>query len=278
MTHQAAAAVLRPSTPLYDLLAPVYDEHFAVPHRRAYDDLAWERCSQVLLPPPGVVVDVGCGVGRWAQRWLRAGYRVVGVEPAHRMASTAARRLAGWDDGRFQLLRTRVEDVDLDPGSVDAVVAMGSLQYTQDPTAVLARAAGWLRPGGAVCVLVDSLDALVLELRAAGRHDEAWERLSTRRGVWRVDGIEADLHLFDADALRAAVASAGLQVLDVRGLLVGASLHGREALTRRLSGDYQTALADERRLADDPALADLGKQLLVHGRRPVIGTAGPTAH
>ena len=32
---------MRPSAPLYDALAVDYDAHFAAPHRRAYDDLAW---------------------------------------------------------------------------------------------------------------------------------------------------------------------------------------------------------------------------------------------
>ena len=38
-------AGVRPSAPLYDALAADYDAHFAVPHRRAYDELAWEVCA-----------------------------------------------------------------------------------------------------------------------------------------------------------------------------------------------------------------------------------------
>jgi SAM-dependent methyltransferase len=260
---------MRPSAPLYDRLAPTYDEHFAAAHRRAYDELAWDICRTALPDPPALVVDVGCGVGRWAERLLAAGYCVTGIEPAPVMADRAAQRLArGPAASRWRLLHDRVEEVELEPGSADAVLAMGSLQYTEDPTREVARLAGWLRPGGTLAVLADSLHALVLELVADGRQDEALDRLATRRGVWRVDGVEADLHLLDAAALRRAYDAADLDVVSVSGLLVGASIHGRAGLLARLQEDFEGALASERRLAGEPRVADLGKQLLIVGRRP----------
>jgi SAM-dependent methyltransferase len=231
-------------------------------------------------------VDVGCGVGRWASRLVAGGHRVIAIEPARAMAAVACGRLAGSD---FTLLPAGVEDAvlteadrdpapaagtgtggagALPPGGADVVLAMGSLQYATDPGAAIARCAGWVRPGGAVCVLLDSRQALVLELLAAGRTDEALERLATRRGVWQVGPRAADLHLLDAAELTAAVRAAGLTVERLAGLLVGASAHGRAGLLTRLKRDYPAQLAIERRLAAEPALADLGKQLLVIGRKP----------
>jgi SAM-dependent methyltransferase len=256
---------VRPSAPLYDALAADYDAHFAAPHRRAYDELAWEACAALVGPAPAAVVDVGCGVGRWALRLVAAGHRVTGIEPAPAMAAAARRRLAGT---AFTLVGARVEDAVLPAGSADAVLAMGSLQYAADPAAAIARCAGWVRPGGAVCVLVDSRQALVLELLAANRTGEALERLATRRGVWQVGAASADLHLLDATELAAAARSAGLEVERVAGLLVGASAHGRAGLLTRLERDYAGQLAVERRLAAEPSLADLGKQLLLTARKP----------
>jgi SAM-dependent methyltransferase len=254
---------MRSSASLYDALAATYEDHFAAPHRKAYDDLAWEACSEAIGTAPGVVVDVGCGVGRWSRRFLDQGHRVIGVEPAPRMSE----RAAAVQDENFTLLRDRVEQITLPTASVDAVVAMGSLQYTADPAATIARCASWLRPGGVMCVLVDSLIGLVVELVRADRTDEAMERLCTRRGIWRIDDQEADLHLLDAASLGSAFKEAGLEVVSTSGLLIGASLIGRDDLLAGLTTDYDRQLDKERAMADYAELADLGKQLLVIGRR-----------
>lgn len=256
---------MRSSAPLYDALAGEYERHFAAPHRRAYDQLAWEASVAAIGSAPKLIVDVGCGVGRWASLLVAAGHTVIGVEPAPAMAARARARLAA---APFTLVEAPVETADLPLSGADAIVAMGSLQYAADPVAAIARCAGWLRPGGVLCVLVDSRQALVLELIAAGRTDEALERLTTRRGVWTVGEHAADMHLLDAAELTAAARAAGLTVDRIAGLLVGASAHGRAELHRRLTADYETALATERRLAAEPALADLGKQLLLLAHRP----------
>lgn len=247
------------SAPLYDALADSYDEHFAAPHRRAYDDLAWEICAG-LIAPGASVLDVGCGVGRWAERLVATGHRVTGIEPSPRMADAAEKRLGPG----VTLIRAGVEHAD--PPPADVVLAMGSLQYAADPVAAIARCAGWLRPGGTLCVLVDSRQALVLELLAVGRVDEALERSRSHRGRWRLGELSAGMHLFDAAELRVAVEAADLVVERLSGLLVGASAHGRTGLADRLTRDYPGTLAAERRLAAEPALADLGKQLIVVGR------------
>lgn len=253
------------SAALYDALAPTYQEHFDVPHRRAYDDLAWELVRPLLPAVPGRVVDVGCGVGRWASRLVDLGHAVVGIEPAPAMATVARERLAS---GRFELLEQVMEDVDLPPGQADVVLAMGSLQYAEEPERVLPRLARWVRPGGAVAVLVDSLVGLVLELLSAGREAEALARLETRQGTWVQDGRRAELHLFDAERLRAAFRGAGLTGVEVRGLLVGWSAFGRERTLDRLATDGAGYLALERALGASSVLADLGKQLYAVGRVP----------
>jgi SAM-dependent methyltransferase len=262
---------MRPSQPLYDVLAPTYKEHFNVPHRRLYDTLAWERVLG-LLPPPGPdvgpVVDAGCGVGRWARMLIERGYEVVGVEQSPGM-------LAELDQARlgpgFTLVRGSMDAADVDAvmrGRPAAMVfAMGSVQYTADPADTVARLASWLAPGASLAVLVDSLVGLVLELIGSGRDAEAAERLHTRRGVWRIEGASADLHLLDRAALTAAFEAAGLGDVTAAGLLVGAGPLGRDRLQVRLDADFDAVLEQERRWAADPVLADAGKQLLVTGRR-----------
>ncbi len=253
---------MRGSEALYNSLAAGYDEHFAVAHRRAYDDLAWERVVALLPTEPTTVVDIGCGVGRWAERFIALGHEVIGIEPASEMAAQARKRLGGF---AFQLHEGRIEDIDLPVASAGLVVAMGSLQYSHEPAAAIRKAARWLRPGGAMCVLVDSLVALVLELVAAGRGDEARERLATRRGVWAQGALCADLHLFDAASLSAAMSDTGLEQVCCRGLLVGSSAIGRKQLAARLDEQWEAQMGVEAVLSEHVVMADCGKQLLCTG-------------
>jgi SAM-dependent methyltransferase len=255
---------VRSSSHLFDALAPDYDAHFEVPHRRAYDELAWEFLRPLLPERGGLVVDAGCGVGRWADRLVAAGHTVIGVEQAPAMAAAArARGLA-----RFNVLERSLEDVELPRGEAHAVLALGSLQYTREPHAMIDRFASWTHTAGLVCVLVDSLVALVIELLRAGKAAEARQRVESRRGLWRQGHLWAEYHLLDRAALESAFRRAGLVDVCAHGLLVGATVFGRQELSRRLDSDRSRQMSLERRLASEPGLANLGKQLLVHGRRP----------
>jgi hypothetical protein len=161
-----------------------------------------------------------------------------------------------------------MEEAKIEPGSADAVLAMGSLPFVDDPAATIAKFAAWARPGGFVAVLADSLAALVLELLQAGKQEEAMERLRTRRALWRTRGHEAELHLLDRRTVEEEFAAAGLERISTAGLLVTATAWGVPRLTAALIANENATLALERQLAADPALADCAKQMLTIGYRP----------
>jgi SAM-dependent methyltransferase len=256
------------SVPLYDALAPTYHEHFAVPHRRAYDDLAWELIQPLLPDASARIVDVGCGIGRWARRLVDLGHFVIGIEQAPEMAARARELVAS---GRFELHELPMEEAQLPERQADLVLAMGSLQYSVDPEQMLQRLGRWVRPGGWVVVLVDSLIALVLELLAAGKEEEALLRLETQRATWTQGDLRADYHLLDTYRLERAFQDAGLVEIHICGLLVGWSALGRERMLRRLADNHDRQMAVERCLAGCPLVADLGKQLYGSGRVPIDG-------
>lgn len=256
--------LMRSSIALYDALASEYDAHWEAPHRRAYDDLAWEYVQPLLPAFPGRVIDAGCGNGRWAARIADLGHAVIGIEQAPAMASAAQ---ASVRTDRFQLIEGSMEKVELPEGRADLVLALGSLQYTLDPERMIRRFARWTHPGGAVAVLVDSQVALVLELLASGKHREALQRLETRMGTWVQGEESADNHQLDRDRLVDAFRDAGLTAIRAHCLLVGASAFGLQRLIESLTQDWEGQMALERRLAESFLLADLGKQLLVCGRR-----------
>jgi SAM-dependent methyltransferase len=265
MTELSGSPVLLDAPAFFGLQAADYEAQFRVAHRHAYDDLAWEYTRSRLPPTPGIVVDVGCGVGRWAGRLVALGHRVIGIEPSTEMADVAEGLGFGTN---FRVVRASVDEAKLPAGSADAVLAMGSLQYAPTPSRSVARMATWLRPGGWMLILGDSLLALTLELLGAGRVEEAVERARSLTAEFRIANVAVRHWLFTADSLRQWLTEAGLVEVEVCGLLVSWSAFGRDQVTRRLAHDAETICVLDRRLAGLPPLADAGKQLLGMGRRP----------
>lgn len=105
-----------------------------------------------LAPAPGShVVDLFCGTGASALPAARAvgpTGSVLGIDITPALLDVARRHAA-----RQHLAHTRFEaadvtQLDLPPGSVDAVISVFGLFFADDVPAVLARAWSWLRPGG----------------------------------------------------------------------------------------------------------------------------------
>ena len=105
-----------------------------------------------LLAPGSRVVDAGCGEGRLARALRRLGHDVVGVDSDASMLAEARRREPGARWLLADLLDAGADDLG---GPADAVVAAGNvLVYVAPGTEaqVVARCAGWLRPGGLLVV------------------------------------------------------------------------------------------------------------------------------
>lgn len=252
---------------LYSSIAADYDDSYERPtHRRVYDLLAWEYAQSIPLPAHACIVDVGCGTGRWIPRWLERGHRVIGIELAPGMIAALQARSF---DGDFTLIEGRMEEAIIAPGSVDLVLALGSVQYAADPAAMIRRFTTWLRPGGAICLYVDGLKSLVLELIRNGQQEEALDRLENRTGLFRDGDHQASLMLYDRHTLEAHLTAAGLVDIHCHGLAVAASALGRTGSTEAMEQDEEAAMDVERALSADPAMADAGLHILAIGFRPL---------
>lgn len=95
----------------------------------------------------GVVVDLGCGAGLSTRPLLDMASVCVGFDPAESMVR-AARRVA--PDAAF--LAAGGEHLPFATGSIDLLVAAGSLNYARDLDAVWPEAARVLAPGGTFAV------------------------------------------------------------------------------------------------------------------------------
>jgi SAM-dependent methyltransferase len=108
-----------------------------------------EEAVRFVLPRvPCAVADVGAGTGKLTEALLRLGCDVVAVEPDDAMRA----RIAGAD-----ARAGTAEDVPLEAGSVDAVVA-GSAFHWFDAPRFVDEAVRVLRPGGTVGIVGNDWD------------------------------------------------------------------------------------------------------------------------
>ena len=192
---QCGHQVLQP-IPLVDELAAQYDQTFyGAPG--AAGSLALRlfmaaRCAQVarLTPPPGPVLDVGCGEGSFLRALAARGYRVAGQEPS----AAGRQRAAGVAD-----VVARVEDIRGGPYSV--ITLWQVLEHVPDPLQMLTGLKGHLAAGGVLLVSVPNAQSA--EARLFGPH-------------WFHRDVPRHVHHFSPASLRALLGRAGLHVQNWR--------------------------------------------------------------
>jgi SAM-dependent methyltransferase len=160
-----------------------------------------------LPDPPARVLEVGCGQGELTVALAAAGYDVLGIDP-----------LAPLGD-RFR--RIRLEDLEPEEGSFDAVIAVQALHHIRDLDHALDRIVTLLEPGGVVLLdehgwdLADeaTLDWFWNQRRAlaAAGHGDPPGSLEAFREEWETEHV--GLHRFET--LHAAV-EARFDELDFR--------------------------------------------------------------
>lgn len=101
------------------------------------------------LPPEARVLDLGCGAGVPATRWLARRFRVTGVDISAKQLDLARRFVP---DATF--IKADMTELGFAPGTFDAVVAFHSIIHVprEEHPALLERIHGWLKPGGALLV------------------------------------------------------------------------------------------------------------------------------
>ncbi|GHF33597.1 SAM-dependent methyltransferase [Amycolatopsis bartoniae] len=172
---------------LFDAIGAGYEDAFGRPPvvDRALREL------RAVLPPQARVLDLGSGTGRPAAEELTAaGHHVTGLDVSPVMVELASANVPG-----AQFVLTDVRTWSSPPESWDAVCAyFPFLQLPRaDTEAVLAKIARWLVPGGHLSLVTVPMDA----------EDVPVEFL----------GHPVRITSFTAEALRARVTAAGLEVL-----------------------------------------------------------------
>lgn len=116
------------------------------------------------VPPDGLVLDLGCGVGHDLARLAAAGLRPLGIDSSHHMLGRARRRL----DPDVSLTQGDGVALPLRSASVDGCRIERVLQHVAEPAAVVAEIRRVLRPGGWFAALEPDHSSACVESSRAG--------------------------------------------------------------------------------------------------------------
>lgn len=122
------------------------------------------------LPRPSRVIDVGCGNGALAARFIERGDYVVGVDPGEAGIEIAR---AAHPAGRFEVMAAREDLLDaLGEDPFDIAVSTEVIEHLYDPGAFLDACNALLRPRGVLLLSTPYHGYLKnLALAVTGRHD-----------------------------------------------------------------------------------------------------------
>lgn len=137
--------------------------HWAVTHDRAGNNWSEEYAEFRTCLPAGRIVEIGFGAGFDADRFVRAGYGYVGIDPCHAFGAMANRRLQSQGRNGWRLIfpATALElPRHVTPGSMDGAWAMASLLHVPHAAfdAHVRAIADTLRPGGIFAITLKDGD------------------------------------------------------------------------------------------------------------------------
>lgn len=132
---------------MYDRESAAWQRQSDEPQVRVRLERIAEELAKV-VPPPGPVADLGCGVGTHALELARRGYDVVGVDLSPRMVHVArARAVRDGVDATFEVYDVG-EPLRFGDASLGGVFAIHVVQHLPDPGAFIAEVRRGLRPDG----------------------------------------------------------------------------------------------------------------------------------
>src|SRR6267378_4411744 len=242
--------------------ADKYAAYLETPEGRLRSDLAFANLQDFLLLQAKrslCVLDLGCGTGATAVRLARLGIHVTLLDSSLAMLDIAKRATqeAGVTDKVVLQHGDATQLANLfHTRSFDVILCHNTLEYCDDPSAVLCGAARALRDSSAILsVLVRNRAGEVFKAAI-----QAGDLAAAKNGLTAEWGQESlyggRVRLFTSDSLRAMLVEASLTALAERGVRVLA-----DYLPSRISRstEYERILELERKLGSRPEYAAVGR-------------------
>lgn len=142
-----------------------YRQNYQAPPPEEYHlsqiDISTERLSKIehLLPLEANILEVGCAAGSLLSVLQDSGYKnIAGVEIDQTYSQYALDKLG------HTVYQKPLEQLNLPPESVDAIISFHVLEHFSDPLAFLKTAAGLLKPAGSFIAEVPNIDDYLISM------------------------------------------------------------------------------------------------------------------
>ena len=250
--------------------AAKYAAYLETPEGRLRTDLAFANLQEFVAPAKNKnslrALDLGCGTGAIAVRLARLGLHVTLLDSSPAMLDFAER--AAQEVGVAERIKVKLGDAgraaDLFPTELfDVIVCHNSLEYVEDPGAVLCGAARMLNSSAILSVLVRNQAGEVLKAAIqAGDLAAAENNIGAKWGQESLYG--GRVRLFTPDGLEATLKKASLTMAAKRGVRVIADYLPAQIAR---DTDYEQIFELERKLGRLPEFAAVARYTHCLARR-----------
>lgn len=240
----------------HDRVAHRYDDSYNDAYWQWHDALTWDYLKPFLpRNANSMVLDLGCGTGKWGARLLNSGYRVACIDISANMLDQARRNLSANASARAEFIQADLLDLSsLEIRDAALAVAMGEgIGCTENPLTALRQIRRLLAPDGVLVATFDNRLAAMDYYLGSGAPQELGRFLRDGRTHWLTKG-QAERFAITTYApgdLTRLVESAGYEVLDLVGKTVLPMRHHRPLLEEGESRRFWAKV--EKSLSRDPA-------------------------
>ncbi|MBM6619330.1 class I SAM-dependent methyltransferase [Bacillus suaedaesalsae] len=103
------------------------------------------------IAPPSTVLDAGCGDGYGSFKLSKQGYDVTGIDISHQMINNASKHIGGES---LKFVQGDLARLPFQDNEFNALIAVNSIEWTQDPLVVLHEMKRVIKQKGHLCVAI----------------------------------------------------------------------------------------------------------------------------